>query len=39
MRLRTIVKMPVRYMTYPNGARPILPVRGPVTALARAGSA
>ena len=29
---RTIVKMPVRYMTYPNGTRPILPVRGPITA-------
>ncbi len=30
--VRTIVQMPVRYMTYPNGTRPILPVRGPVTA-------
>jgi SAM-dependent methyltransferase len=28
---RTIVQMPVRYMTYPNGTHPILPVRGPVT--------
>ena len=30
--VRTIVQMPVRYMTYPNGTRSILPVRGPVTA-------
>ena len=30
--VRTIVQMPVRYMTYPNGTRPILPVHGPVTA-------
>ena len=30
---RTVVQMPVRYMTYPNGTRPILPVRGPLTAL------
>ena len=30
---RTIVRMPARYMTYPNGTRPILPVHGPVTTL------
>ena len=29
--VRTIVRMPARYMTYPNGTRPILPVRGAVT--------
>lgn len=28
---RTITGMPARYMTYPDGVRPILPVRGPVT--------
>jgi SAM-dependent methyltransferase len=28
---RTIVDMPARYMKYPNGALPILPVHGPVT--------
>ena len=28
---RTIIDMPARYMTYPDGVRPILPVRGPVT--------
>lgn len=28
---RTITGMPARYMTYPDGVRPILPVRGPAT--------
>lgn len=31
--VRTIVRMPARYMTYPNGTRPILPVHGAVTTL------
>ena len=36
--VRTIVRMPARYMTYPNETRPIFPIRGAVTATRTPGS-